>query len=153
MWDLTDGSKRNFFLNRNAPGSRLSALTLVNEDDEPMLLTGTDDGVVRLWHHIDDPHRVGQRTSWRALSDMLVSNRGKRTRHDGLVGAPIRAQARSPLTRNGAQSQRWTLRPPPPQATLPASSWNGNNGAAASLFRATRASSVCGTLSASCVPR
>jgi hypothetical protein len=40
------------------------------------LVGGIDDGVVRLWHDVDDPQRVGQVTAWRALSDILVSNRG-----------------------------------------------------------------------------
>jgi len=41
VWDLTDGSKRNFFTNRNPPHTRLTALNLVNEDDVPLLLTGS----------------------------------------------------------------------------------------------------------------
>ena len=41
VWDLSDGSKRNFFTNRNPPHTRLTALNLVNEDDVPLLLTGS----------------------------------------------------------------------------------------------------------------
>ncbi|CAM9776589.1 unnamed protein product [Discosporangium mesarthrocarpum] len=37
------------FCNNNAPGSRMTSMAWINEAQESLLLTGADDGVVRVW--------------------------------------------------------------------------------------------------------
>jgi regulator-associated protein of mTOR len=74
IWDWETSRRLNAFSNANPPRSRITDIKLLNEDDKALLLTGSSDGVVRLYRDYEqaDAELV---TSWRALSDLLPSNR------------------------------------------------------------------------------
>jgi len=71
MWDLTSFERVNQFSNENARGSKISATTWINEQSQSLLMCGSDDGVVRLWHnpHLKDtpPQLL---SSWLAVRSM-----------------------------------------------------------------------------------
>jgi regulator-associated protein of mTOR len=69
--------------NHNPAHSRITDMKFINEEDEALLLTGSDDGVVRLYKNYDgsDQEQAVLVSSWRALKDMEKSN----SRQSGLV--------------------------------------------------------------------
>ncbi|KAG1674177.1 Regulatory-associated protein of mTOR [Nymphon striatum] len=82
IWDWDQGIRKNYFSNKNPKRSQISSVDLVNSHDDMLLLTGSDDGNVRIWKeyntaHQSQPYLV---TAWQALSDMIPS-----TRSSGLV--------------------------------------------------------------------
>jgi hypothetical protein len=60
LWNYEEGERINVFANLNPRGSRVSALHLLNDLHVSMLMTGSDDGVVRL------AQRGGERVSDRS---------------------------------------------------------------------------------------
>lgn len=75
VWDWRSGRSLHTFSNANPAESRITELKFLNEDDRALLLTGSSEGVVRLYRHYESASSVELVTSWRALSDMLPSNR------------------------------------------------------------------------------
>ncbi|KAK9472050.1 raptor N-terminal caspase like domain-containing protein [Dipodascopsis tothii] len=75
IWDWQTKTKLNRFCNMNPPRTKITEAKLINEDDLPLLMTGAGDGVVRLYRHFEDPDKIELASAWRALSDMLPSNR------------------------------------------------------------------------------
>lgn len=70
--------KIHSFKNRSSlesTNTRTTGLSFINEEDSSILLTGTDDGIVRVWSHFDDSFNHSLTTAWRALSG-LVPGRG-----------------------------------------------------------------------------
>ena len=60
LWNYEDGSKIHVFSNCNPPGTRMNTLALVNDLHISLLLTGADDGVVRLWKspHVENGNEL-----------------------------------------------------------------------------------------------
>ncbi|RLN93469.1 hypothetical protein BBJ28_00003372 [Nothophytophthora sp. Chile5] len=44
------------FGNKNPPGSRLTSLNWINEEEESLLTCGSDDGVIKIYHGLHSPH-------------------------------------------------------------------------------------------------
>ncbi|CAI5732884.1 unnamed protein product [Peronospora destructor] len=44
------------FGNKNPPGSRLTSLNWINEAEESLLTCGSDDGVIKIYHGLHNPH-------------------------------------------------------------------------------------------------
>jgi regulator-associated protein of mTOR len=86
VWNWEAGQRMNCFSNRAAAGERSGRVTsmhLLNEAHiSPLLLSGADSGVVRVWRGIYQQDQLELVTSWRALSDLMLSTR---TRGAGLV--------------------------------------------------------------------
>ena len=80
IWNWRDQSRLSRFTNGNPAGSKINEARFVNEDDQAMLITGSSDGVVRLFRHYDHPKQIELVTAWRALSEMVPS-----TKNAGLV--------------------------------------------------------------------
>ena len=72
VWDVSQAEKVRTFSNQNAPDKRVSALLFTNEHDDLHLVTGSSDGVVRVWRDFASrdvaPKMV---TSWCALPRLL----------------------------------------------------------------------------------
>ncbi|CAH1793910.1 unnamed protein product [Owenia fusiformis] len=78
IWEWEQGTRLNYFYNKNPKHTRITSMEYINCSDTPYLLTGTDDGAVRLWKTYysetgESPEIV---TAWQGLSDMLPSTRG-----------------------------------------------------------------------------
>jgi regulator-associated protein of mTOR len=76
VWNWEEGGKINLFSNCNPPGTRLTALSLLNEHDYPLIATGSDDGVVRIWSGIYEPESVKLVTAWRVLLGLAPLTKG-----------------------------------------------------------------------------
>ncbi|KAI8333711.1 raptor N-terminal caspase like domain-containing protein [Chlamydoabsidia padenii] len=83
VWDWKTGVPLSVIDNHNPSRSRITDMKFINEDDVALLLTGSDDGVVRLYKNYDasDQEDAILVSSWRALKDMEKSN----SRQSGLV--------------------------------------------------------------------
>lgn len=74
VWDWEAGKRITSFSNANPVQSKITELKLINEDDKALLMTGSSEGIVRIYRDYETAD-VQMVTSWRALSDLLPSNR------------------------------------------------------------------------------
>ncbi|KAK9236882.1 raptor N-terminal caspase like domain-containing protein [Lipomyces kononenkoae] len=75
VWHWPENKKLNRFCNANPPGTKITEAKLINEDDVPLLMTGAGDGVIRLYRNYESEDRIELACAWRALTDMLPSNK------------------------------------------------------------------------------
>ncbi|KAJ3093182.1 hypothetical protein HK102_003590 [Quaeritorhiza haematococci] len=76
VFNFEDGTRLNTFSNANPPGSRITSLKFINEEDTGILMVGSDEGIVRLYRKYEDPKTTELVSTWRALSDLLPTTRG-----------------------------------------------------------------------------
>ena len=81
VWDWKKSRQLCRFSNGNPSGSRVTELRFINEDDQAMLMTGSSDGVIKIFKNYDDLENIQLATSFRALNDLVVSDQ----RNAGLV--------------------------------------------------------------------
>ncbi|KAI7868605.1 hypothetical protein BDF14DRAFT_1956350 [Spinellus fusiger] len=83
VWDWKTGTPLSVIDNHNPVNSRITDMKFINEDDVALLLTGSDDGVIRLYKNYDgsEQEEAILVSSWRALKDMEKSS----SRQSGLV--------------------------------------------------------------------
>jgi regulator-associated protein of mTOR len=74
LWDWKKQGRLSRFSNGNPPGSKISDMKFINEDDQAILLTGSSDGVIRVYRNYDSDERIELASAWRALTDMVPSN-------------------------------------------------------------------------------
>ncbi|QPG97402.1 hypothetical protein C2857_006263 [Epichloe festucae Fl1] len=74
LWDWKKQSRLSRFSNGNPQGSKISDMRFINEDDQAFLMTGSSDGVVRVYRNYDSDDEIELATSWRALTHMVPSN-------------------------------------------------------------------------------
>ena len=75
VWDWKEATQLCRFSNSNPSGSRVTELRFINEDDQAMLMTGSSDGVIKIFKNYDDPKNIELASSFRALSDLVVSDK------------------------------------------------------------------------------
>jgi regulator-associated protein of mTOR len=74
VWDWKKQGRLNRFSNGNPEGSKISDMKFINEDDQAFLLTGSSDGVIRVYRNYDSDNEIELASSWRALTHMVPSN-------------------------------------------------------------------------------
>ncbi|KAI0883731.1 raptor N-terminal caspase like domain-containing protein [Annulohypoxylon maeteangense] len=74
IWDWKKQARLNRFSNGNPDGSKISDMTFINEDDTAFLMTGSSDGVLRVYRNYDSPKKTELASAWRALTHMVPSN-------------------------------------------------------------------------------
>ncbi|ROV93854.1 hypothetical protein VMCG_08829 [Cytospora schulzeri] len=80
VWDWKLQKRRSKFSNGNPEGSKISDIKFINEDDQAFLLSGSSDGVIRIYRNYapddDEAHlkKPELASSWRALTHMVASN-------------------------------------------------------------------------------
>ncbi|KAL5906356.1 Target of rapamycin complex 1 subunit kog1 [Pyricularia oryzae] len=74
IWDWKNQGRLSRFSNGNPEGSRISDMKFINEEDQALLMTGSSDGVIRIYRNYDSHDDVELSSSWRALTDMVPSN-------------------------------------------------------------------------------
>ncbi|KAK2591908.1 Target of rapamycin complex 1 subunit kog1 [Conoideocrella luteorostrata] len=74
LWDWKKQNRLSRFSNGNPQGSKISDMKFINEDDQAFLMTGSSDGVIRVYRNYDSDKEVELATSWRALTHMVPSN-------------------------------------------------------------------------------
>ncbi|KAF2203138.1 hypothetical protein GQ43DRAFT_282389 [Delitschia confertaspora ATCC 74209] len=75
VWDWQQGRNLNRFSNGNPAGSKITEVRLINEDDQALLMTGSSDGVIKLFRHYESRDRAEMVTAFRALTDLVPSNK------------------------------------------------------------------------------
>lgn len=73
--DWNTGQELSKFSNGNPFGTKISNVKFINEDDVPLLLTGSSDGIIKLYKHFDNVKKCELISGWRALTDMLPTPR------------------------------------------------------------------------------
>ncbi|KAI1449068.1 raptor N-terminal caspase like domain-containing protein [Annulohypoxylon stygium] len=74
IWDWKKQTRLNRFSNGNPEGSKISDMTFINEDDTAFLMTGSSDGVLRVYRNYDSQKKTELASAWRALTHMVPSN-------------------------------------------------------------------------------
>ncbi|PSR85765.1 raptor N-terminal caspase like domain-domain-containing protein [Coniella lustricola] len=80
VWDWKLQKQKSRFSNGNPEGSTISDIKFINEDDQAFLMSGSSDGVIRIYRHYapgdDEAHfkKPELASSWRALTHMVASN-------------------------------------------------------------------------------
>ncbi|OCK92917.1 uncharacterized protein K441DRAFT_662591 [Cenococcum geophilum 1.58] len=75
VWDWERQTRLNRFSNGNPQDSKITEVRLINEDDQALLMTGSSDGVVKLFRNYESKKKVELVTSFRALTDLVPSNK------------------------------------------------------------------------------
>ncbi|KAK5164237.1 Target of rapamycin complex 1 subunit kog1 [Saxophila tyrrhenica] len=75
VWDWSTVQQLNRFSNSNPPGTRITELRFINEDDQAMIMTGSSDGIIRIFRNYADKQTIHLASSFRALSDLVVSDK------------------------------------------------------------------------------
>ncbi|OIW30816.1 hypothetical protein CONLIGDRAFT_700427 [Coniochaeta ligniaria NRRL 30616] len=74
VWDWAIPQLKSRFSNGNPEGSKIADIKFINEDDQALLMTGSTDGVIRIYRNYDDDRKVELASAWRALTQMVPSN-------------------------------------------------------------------------------
>ncbi|KAJ5891175.1 Target of rapamycin complex 1 subunit mip1 [Penicillium subrubescens] len=75
IWDWQNHKRLNQFSNGNPVGSKINEVRYINEDDQALLLTGSSDGVLKLFRHYESARNIEIVTAFRALPELIPSNR------------------------------------------------------------------------------
>lgn len=75
VWDFARNEQICRFSNANPEGSRINDTKFMNEDDQPLLLVGSSDGVLKVYRNYAEQSSVKCVTAFRALSELIPSNR------------------------------------------------------------------------------
>lgn len=79
IWNWQQNLRLNRFSNANPQGSRINETRFINEDDQALLMTGSSDGVVRIFRNYESDN-IETVSAFRALTDIVPS-----TKNAGLV--------------------------------------------------------------------
>ncbi|KAI1004732.1 Target of rapamycin complex 1 subunit [Podosphaera aphanis] len=74
IWDWHKQERLNKFSNGNPEGSKINDIQFINEDDQAFLMTGSSDGVIRIYRNYDSEKEVEVASAWRALTHLVPSN-------------------------------------------------------------------------------
>lgn len=75
VWNWLEERQMNRFSNGNPVGTRITEIKFLNEDDVALLMTGSGDGVVKIYRNYEDQDNIELVSTWRALTDLLPSRR------------------------------------------------------------------------------
>lgn len=78
VWDWENSKIIKKFSNGNPFGTKITDMKFLNEDDLPLLLTGSSDGVIKIYksfHARDEDNQIELIAGWRALTDLLLTSK------------------------------------------------------------------------------
>lgn len=75
VWDFQRNEQLSRFSNHNPPGSRINDAKFLNEDDQPLLMVGSSDGVLKVYRNYQSSTDVKVITAFRALTELIPSNK------------------------------------------------------------------------------
>ncbi|KAL8971998.1 MAG: hypothetical protein Q9197_002991 [Variospora fuerteventurae] len=73
IWDWTKHHRLNRFSNANPDGTRINEARFINEDDQAFLLTGSSDGIVRIFRNYESPENIELVSAFRGLTRRIPS--------------------------------------------------------------------------------
>jgi regulator-associated protein of mTOR len=74
-FDWSKGTELSKLSNGNPFGTKITDLKFLNEDHIPLLMTGSSDGVVKIYKNFHDAKKSQLLTAWRALTDIILTPR------------------------------------------------------------------------------
>jgi regulator-associated protein of mTOR len=74
VWDWKKSDRLSRFSNGNPEGTKISGMQFINEDDQAFLLTGSSDGVIRIYRNYESDKKIQVASAWRALTHLVPSN-------------------------------------------------------------------------------
>ena len=75
IWDWQQKIRLTRFSNGNPTGSRITETKFINEDDQALLITGSSDGVVKIFRDYASEEAVELVSAFRGLNDLVPSNK------------------------------------------------------------------------------
>lgn len=78
VWNWEGKEVVKKFSNGNPFGTKITDIKFINEDDVPLVMTGSSDGVIKIYknfHFDEDEKDVELVTAWRALTDLLLTSK------------------------------------------------------------------------------
>ena len=75
IWDFQKNEQLSRFSNGNPAGSRINDAKFLNEDDQPLLMVGSSDGVLKVYRNYHNSSEVKVITAFRALTELIPSNK------------------------------------------------------------------------------
>ena len=97
VWNWKHQLRMSRFSNQNPPGSKITEIRLINEDDQALLMTGSSDGVIKIFRNYEEQENVQMVSAFRALTDLVPSNKNaglvfdwQQGRGDILVAGDVR---------------------------------------------------------------
>ncbi|KAK6454074.1 Kontroller of growth [Scheffersomyces xylosifermentans] len=84
VWDWEENKIIKKFSNGNPFGTKITDMKFLNEDDLPLLLAGSSDGVIKIYKNFhnyeddsdsDNENKIELVASWRALTDLLLTSK------------------------------------------------------------------------------
>ncbi|KAJ3033043.1 hypothetical protein HDV00_006828 [Rhizophlyctis rosea] len=76
IYNWQEHVRLNSFTNGNPFGSRITSMRFINEEDLGLLMTGSDEGIIRLYRNYEANKNMEMVTSWRVLTDLMPTSRG-----------------------------------------------------------------------------
>lgn len=68
-------NRLNCFSNGNPTDSKITDVRFINEDDQALLMVGSSDGVIKIFRNYDTKAKTELVTAFRALTDLVPSNK------------------------------------------------------------------------------
>lgn len=78
VWDWEQNEIVSKFCNGNPFGTKITDVKFLNEDDLPLVLTGSSDGVIKIYKNFQndgEEKAVEMVAAWRALTDLLLTSK------------------------------------------------------------------------------
>lgn len=75
IWDWQATTRLNRFSNGNPQGSKITKLQFINEDDQALLMTGSSDGVLKVFKNYESSRKAEIVTTFRILPELVPSNK------------------------------------------------------------------------------
>ncbi|KAI8842089.1 hypothetical protein BC829DRAFT_446566 [Chytridium lagenaria] len=67
VYNWKEQTRLSWFSNSNPPGTKVTFLKFINEDDAALLVTGSSDGAIRVYRKYDNVHTVEVVSAWKAV--------------------------------------------------------------------------------------
>ncbi|KAJ3123892.1 hypothetical protein HK100_011450 [Physocladia obscura] len=74
VYNWEDGSRINWFSNSNPPKTRITSLQFINENDIALIVTGSDEGIVRIYKNYTSIENCEIVSAWRAVNENLPAS-------------------------------------------------------------------------------
>lgn len=75
IWNWQQSARINRFSNGNPSGSKINEAQFINEDDQALLMTGSSDGMIKIFRNYESEKHVEMVSAFRALTDLVPSNK------------------------------------------------------------------------------
>ncbi|AMD21193.1 HEL087Cp [Eremothecium sinecaudum] len=75
VYDWEESKRLCKFSNGNPFGTKITDMKFINEDDTPLLLTGSSEGVVKIYKEFNSSENIEMISAWRGLTDLLLTPR------------------------------------------------------------------------------